>query len=98
MLPSQQGSPGPPHTLHIPLWQVVPVEHACAPVQQGSPGPPQAMQVPPVVAVVEHLVPVAVHTLPQQLCPAEPQPVHCPAAHIPNVVPQALPDARQVPE
>ena len=94
MLPSQQGSPGPPHTLHVPLWQVVPVEHACAlEIEDRVLG-----QVPPVVAVVEHLVPVAVHTLPQQLCPAEPQPVHCPAAHIPNVVPQALPDARQVPE
>ena len=56
------------------------------------------MHVPPVSAVVEHLVDGVVQTLPQQLCPAAPQPLHWPAVQEPKVVPQAVPDARQVPE
>ena len=67
-------------------------------VQQGSPGPPQLRQVPPVVPVVEHLVLGALQTFPQQLCPLEPQPWHRPSAHVPNVLPHMLPDARHVPE
>jgi hypothetical protein len=56
------------------------------------------MQVPPAVEGVEHLVPRSVQTLPQQLCPAAPQPLHLPIWQVPPVVPQAAPGARQVPE
>ena len=46
---------------------MVPVPHDGVDEQHGSPGPPQLRQVPPVVLVVEHFVPGALHTLPQQL-------------------------------
>jgi hypothetical protein len=95
--PSQQGSPGSPHTLQTELWQMVPEPHEGVLVQQGSPGPPQPTQVPPDVAVVEHFVPLSVQTLPQQLWPAAPQPLQCPIWQVPNVVPQAEPEAMQVP-
>jgi hypothetical protein len=96
--PSQHGSPGSPHTVHTALWQMVPVPQDGVLVQQGSPGPPQPTQVPPDDAVVEHFVARSVQTLPQQLWPAAPQPLQCPAWQAPNVVPQAEPEAMQVPE
>jgi hypothetical protein len=77
---------------------MVPAPHEGVVVQQGSPGPPQLKQVPPVVLVVEHFVPGALQTLPQQLCPSEPHPVQRPSEQVPEVLPHMLPDARQVPE
>jgi hypothetical protein len=95
--PSQQTSPGPPQTTQVVPWQVVPPPHAGALVQQGSPGPPQLMQVPgTVVTVDEHLAPAALQVVPQQGWPLAPHPEQTPAAHVPLVVPQALPALTQM--
>jgi hypothetical protein len=100
VLPSQHGSPGPPHTLQIPLSQTAPARQAGVVEQHDSPGSPHVTQVPPVLAVVEQLVCGALHELPQQLCPAAPQPVHWPALQVPYDIapaPHVEPGARQVP-
>src|SRR3569832_1166029 len=97
VLPVQLGSPGPPHTLQVLFWQIVPSTQAEPVVQQACPGPPQVTQVPPTEEVVEHFVCVVVLVLPQQGCPAAPQPEHCPWAHIPLAVPHIEPSARQLP-
>ena len=90
--PSQQTSPGPPHTTQVVLWQVVSAPHRGAMLQQGSPGPPQLMHVPGVeVDVDEHLEPAALQVVPQQGCPLAPHPEHAPPEQVPLVVPQALP-------
>jgi hypothetical protein len=95
--PSQQTSPGPPHTTHVVFWQVVPLPQAGALVQHGSPGPPQLMQVPGVtVDVEEHLAPAALQVVPQQGWPLAPHPEQTPLAHMPLVVPQALPGLTQM--
>jgi hypothetical protein len=97
LLPVQQGSPGPPQTLQVVPWQIVPSPHAGPVVQQAWPGPPQDTQVPPLLEVVEHLVCAAVQTLPQQGCPAAPQPEHAPCAQVPLAVPHIDPSAMQLP-
>lgn len=97
VLPVQQGSPGPPHTLQTLLWQIVPLPQAAPVVQHAWPGPPQATHVPPVVAVVEHFVCGAVQTLPQHGCPEAPQPEHWPPVQLPPAVPHIEPAAMQLP-
>ena len=95
--PSQQGSPGWPHTRQVEFWHVLSAWQRGALLQQGSPGPPQLMQVPGTrVEVDEHLAPGALQVLPQQGCPLAPHPEQVPAEHVPAVVPHMVPLATQM--
>lgn len=96
--PSQQISPGPPHTAQTPPWHRPPAAHAGAVAQQGSPGPPQPTQVPGTVADVDvHRVRGELQMVPQQACPSLPQAEHTPWEQVPPMAPQALPAATQAP-
>jgi hypothetical protein len=81
----QQTCPVPPHAVHIPRAQTVPLLRQSVPPQHGWPGPPHAAHLPS----MSHVAPTS-QVVPQQGCPTAPQPAHMPAEQV-NAVAQAEP-------
>lgn len=90
VLPSQQGSPGPPQAAQMPVpdavvLQTVPAAQRSVPLvpaQQGSPGSPHDEQTPLLQAR-----PVPQVVVPQQGCPKPPQSGHLPPEQTPPPLP-----------